>query len=58
MQRNIYLWSKTDIQGMKNTVLNLCNAFLENNSVSTNIDALWEQFKAVCSEYLNHVPRI
>ena len=38
MRRNIYLWSKIDIQGMKNTALNLCNAFLENNSVSTRAE--------------------
>lgn len=39
-QHNIYLWSKADTQSMKETALNLCNTFLENYSVSTNIDVL------------------
>jgi len=41
---------------MKEATINLCNTFLENYSVSTNVDVLWEQFKAVCSECLNYVP--
>jgi len=55
-QHNIYLWNKADNRGMKDTALNLCNSFLENYSVSTNVEVLWEQFKAICLECLNYIP--
>jgi len=55
-QYSIHLWSKADTDSMKEAAVNLCNTFLENYSVSTNVDVLWEQFKAVCSECLNYVP--
>ena len=57
-QHNIHiiLWSWEDVLSMKNTALNLCNVFLENNTVSTNIDVLWDQFKTMCSECHNYVP--
>ena len=55
-QHNIHIWSRADVLDMKNTALDLCNAFLENNTASTNTDALWDQFKTMCSECLNCVP--
>ena len=41
---------------MKEMTSNLCSAFLETCSLSTNVEVLWNKFKNICSECINYVP--
>ena len=44
------------MMSIKESASALCTIFLETNSISTNIEVLWKEFKDVCSEYMKSVP--
>ena len=55
-KRKIYLWPKANMMSIKESASALCATFLETNSISTNIEILWKEFKDVCSECMKSVP--
>ena len=55
-KRPIYLWSKTDFNEIRHTILPLCNEFVSTYSAATPINVLWNKFSDICIQCLNLIP--
>jgi hypothetical protein len=52
-QRNIMLWNKTDLGGLKKEVTSFSDTFLTAHTNTTNINSLWNDFKSGCLDIMN-----
>ena len=50
IQHKICLWKKADIINLKSDILDAVRTFIEINTISTNINSLWEHFSKTCQE--------
>jgi len=51
----IYLWNNTNFVTIRDTICEFCSLFLVNNSVYSDIEELWHEFKQQFTEVLNHL---
>jgi len=51
----IYLWNKTNFVIIRDVIHKFCSLFLVNNSVDSDIEVLWHEFKQKFTEVLNHL---
>ena len=55
-RRTIYLWSRTDLNLIRETAQSLCQRFTTTHSTSTPIDILWNDFMSICNTCMDLVP--
>ena len=55
-KRTIYLWTRANLDDIKQKLLNLCALYLTHNTISTPVTILWDDFKSICYECLDMIP--
>ena len=54
--RKQVLWSRADIEQLKDSVNRFTSSFLSKCSANSQVEQMWEEFKAMCFECMNIVP--
>ena len=54
-KRTIYLWTRADLDDIKQKLLNLWALYLTHNTISTPVTILWDDFKSICYECLDMI---
>jgi len=55
-KRKQVLWSRVDIDQLKNFVNRFTSSFLNDYSANSQVEQMWEEFKTMCFECMNIVP--
>ena len=57
VKRKIWLWSKTDQNGLKSDMQCFSQTSTYNNSIKTDVNTVWPEFSSKCLELMSkHVP--